>query len=147
MDERYIADPGFAEEEVDDWPDPDHGREDVHHFGSWPPDDTDRDEASHDWGFDKAFNDMDHDLEQEEHRHGAVLRQADQWPERVSANVGGHGKTEAELAASGHGMQHHDDIKIMRGKDTGLYGEDEDHPQDIIGQPNSHGGYDVLRHL
>jgi hypothetical protein len=44
-------------------------------------------------------------------------------------------------------MQHHDDISIMRGKDTGLYGEDEDHPQDIIGVPNAHGGFDVIKHL
>jgi hypothetical protein len=27
-DPRYIPDPGFSEQQVDDWPDPDHGRED-----------------------------------------------------------------------------------------------------------------------
>lgn len=124
-------------DELDDWPDPDHGRE-----------------AGHYDDYDQRANDMEYNLAQEgdspeaeEHRVGAILTQAQQWPDRAAANVGGHGHTEGELDATSHGMQHHDDIKIMRGKDTGLYGEDEDHPQDIIGQPNSHGGFDVLRHL
>jgi hypothetical protein len=71
-------------------------------------------------------------------------------PEHFGRVAGGYGtgKTEAELAAAHpHPVQQHDDIQIMRGVDTGLYGEDEDHPQDIIGQPNQHGGYDVIRHL
>lgn len=141
---RYLDAPGFGEDEIDDWPDPDHGREDLQHFGAWPPDATDRDEAEHDWGYDKRREDAEHDIDQEEHRLGAVLRQVEQWPHRFAE---GRGYTNAELEAAGHGMHHTDDVKIMRGKDTGLYGEDEDHPQDIIGVPNSHGGYDVLRHL
>lgn len=57
------------------------------------------------------------------------------------------GKTEDELAEDHPPVIRRDDIQIMRGEDTGLYGEDEDHPQDIIGAPNTHGGYDVFRHL
>lgn len=57
------------------------------------------------------------------------------------------GRTEDELAEDEAPVIRRDDIKIMRGEDTGLYGEDEDHPQDIIGAPNTHGGFDVYRHL
>jgi hypothetical protein len=40
----------------------------------------------------------------------------------------------------------HNDNQYMRGEDTGLYGEDEDHTYDIIGRPSPDGkGFDVLK--
>ena len=67
--------------------------------------------------------------------------QVDDWPDPD------HGREGAKAEEDEAPVIRRDDIKIMRGEDTGLYGEDEDHPQDIVGAPNTHGGYDVYRHL
>jgi hypothetical protein len=109
------------EEEVDTHYDPDHGREDRYggmEVGGFDP------EQKLQW------------VNPEGHHHG---------------HYGGYetGLTEDELAAAHHHpVQQHDEIQIMRGKDTGLYGEDEDHPYDVIAKPNPKGdGYDVIKHL
>jgi hypothetical protein len=82
----------------------------------------------------------DPDHGREDHRVGAVLRQSEQWALHQAARG-----TQDELSTSGHGQQHHDGIQYL--KDTGLYGEDEDHPyKGVIGKPSPHGnGYDVVR--
>jgi hypothetical protein len=162
-----------GEHEVDTTYDPDHGREDrfgaqnVHRL-DYPGDPDDivpgspQDHAQHvapsfspydsggssrDWDPNTGYQPSAHD----EHMSELAADDDDSgynWgpPPQEHYGYTGDGQTEDELATS-HPMQHHDDIQIMRGKDTGLYGEDEDHPQDIIGQPNSHGGFDVIRHL
>ena len=170
--QRGAEDYGPEPHEVDTTYDPDHGREDrfgaqnVHNL-SYPRDPDDiapgspQDHAQHvappfspydkgngrDWDPNTGYQPSSHD----EHMSELAADDDDSgynWgpPPQEHYGYTGDGKTEDELATS-HPIQHHDDIQIMRGKDTGLYGEDEDHPQDIIGQPNEHGGFDVIRHL
>jgi hypothetical protein len=136
--------------EVDTHYDPDHGREGSRRHANDDPaylageswkkypmgvrDETDWDEAHHDWGHDKQRADVEHGIDQEEeHRLGAVLRQSEQWALARNRDLP-------------HGPVHpHNDIQYL--KDTGLYGEDEDHPyKGVIGRPSPHGnGYDVIR--
>lgn len=72
-------------------------------------------------------------------KRGGIQTQAEQFPDRVAVHGG---QTEAELPPK-HPT---DDIQIHR--NTGLYGEDEDHPVDFIGRPSPKGnGYDVIRQI
>jgi hypothetical protein len=124
-----------------------------------PEANADRDDAAWAHDEDSGYNwgpPPDHDLEppeppevdthydpdhgREDHRTGAILRQSEQWALHQAARG-----TQDELSTSGHGQQHHDGIQYL--KDTGLYGEDEDHPyKGVIGKPSPHGnGYDVVR--
>jgi hypothetical protein len=122
-----------------------------------------------------------------------ILRQEDQWPDRVAAGReshespwhhedaedafyydppemenleaehGGHatfGAITANPGFKGHGspgsfydgevqkkpVMPHNDNQYLRGEDTGLYGEDEDHTYDVIARPSPDGkGFDVLK--
>lgn len=114
-----------------------------------------------------------------------ILKQEDQWPDRVAAGKKSQDRPwhhedaedafyydppEMENLEAEHGgratfgahggpgsfydgevkkkpVMPHNDNQYMRGEDTGLYGEDEDHPYDVIARPNSHGGYDVIKPL
>lgn len=74
-----------------------------------------------------------------------ILRQAEQWPDRVAAYTG-QGKTESELQAEKKKTPVGGDVKRLKGKDTGLYGEDEDDTYDVYAQPSPNGkDWDVLR--
>ena len=80
-----------------------------------------------------------------DYRAGAILTQAEQWPERCAAYTG-HGLTESEIQAK----KKHDpvgaDVKRLKGKDTGLYGEDESDTYDVIATPSpDKKGWDVLK--
>lgn len=79
-DPQLIHDPGFAEEEVDDWPDPDVGHEGhplpfgtpVYNPGGGYDD------------YDPHSSENLPDERHEEHRVGGILRQSEQWPERCA---------------------------------------------------------------
>lgn len=77
-----------------------------------------------------------------------ILKQEDQWPERVAANKVSYGEPgsfydgeEAKTHPKTHAVP---SIPVQKVK--GLYGEDEDDPYDVWATPSGHGdqGWDVI---
>lgn len=70
-----------------------------------------------------------------------IQRQADQYPDATDFHRVGFGKNVNQEKPP----VHNDEVFIMPGEQSGLYGEDEDHPYDAIVKKSPHGnGYDVL---
>lgn len=76
-----------------------------------------------------------------------ILKQEDQWPERVA----GHKTAYGEPGSFYDGEEYkthpkkHPVPSVPVSKVKGLYGEDEDHPYDVWATPSGHGnGYDVI---
>ncbi len=86
-------------------------------------------------------NDWEAQREHEEHQP-APEHEVDDWPDPD------HGREDRYAAQDPAPVIKRDDIKIMRGEDSGLYGEDEDDTYDAVVRPSPRGnGYDVLKPL
>lgn len=77
-----------------------------------------------------------------------ILKQEDQWPDRVASNKTAYG--EPGSFYDGEEEKTHPKHKMLPSvpvsKVEGLYGEDEDHPYSVWATPSGHGdkGWDVI---
>lgn len=88
--------------------------------------------------YDKALNDFEHE---EEHRTGAIRRQADQWPFRVAWGNPFNPHPKKPKNKTEPPATRNDEVRIMRNEESGL-GYDA-----IVRWNSEHGSYDVLKPL
>lgn len=81
-----------------------------------------------------------------------ILRQAEQYPNEVERCKVAWGDrkqapTPPKKPDTSPPAVRNDDVFVMPGSESGLYGEDETHPYDAIVTPSGHGpkSYDVLK--